>query len=113
MSRLTKNEERALKLFKERLLKAFPGEVKSIQLFGSKARGEATKHSDVDVLVVMKDTSRENSFLVSRIATEVMVDTDVVFYDPSKKFRDLAINGALTNGPGQINDPRSKNTTEL
>ena len=41
------------------------------------------------------------------------VDTNIEFYDPSKRFRDAAINGALTNGPGQINDPRSKNTTEL
>lgn len=41
------------------------------------------------------------------------VDTNAEFYDPSKRFRNAAINGALTNGPGQINDPRSKNTTCL
>ncbi len=34
-------------------------------------------------------------------------------YDPSADFRDLAIAGALTNGPKKINDPRSKNTTAI
>lgn len=41
------------------------------------------------------------------------VDTNMEFYDPSKKFRDMAMQGVLTNGPGSIDDPRSKNTTEL
>jgi predicted amidohydrolase len=41
------------------------------------------------------------------------VDTSQTFYDPSAPFRDLAIGGALTNGPGEIDDPRSQNRTGL
>ena len=41
------------------------------------------------------------------------VDTTLSFYDPSEKFRSLAMKGILTNGPGQINDPRSKDTKNL
>ena len=41
------------------------------------------------------------------------VDTSLSFYDPTAKFRPLAMNGLLTNGPGEIADPRSKNTKEL
>jgi deaminated glutathione amidase len=41
------------------------------------------------------------------------VDTSVDFYDPMRDFRDLAISGALTNGPGSIDDPRSLSTREL
>jgi predicted amidohydrolase len=41
------------------------------------------------------------------------VDTAQSFYDPSAQFRDLAMKGILTNSPGQINDPRSKDTTSL
>jgi predicted amidohydrolase len=41
------------------------------------------------------------------------VDLGMDFYDPMKSFRDLAIAGNLTNGPGPIDDPRSRNATEL
>lgn len=41
------------------------------------------------------------------------VDTSIPFYDPSAKFRDIAIKGILTNGPQILNDPRSKDTKTL
>ncbi len=41
------------------------------------------------------------------------VDTSLSFYDPSGKFRDLAMKGILTNGPGELNDPRSKDIKNL
>lgn len=41
------------------------------------------------------------------------VDTTKTFYDPSAKFRDLAMRGILTNGPVELNDPRSKDTKTL
>ncbi len=41
------------------------------------------------------------------------VDTSISFYDPSAKFRAIAMNGILTNGPGEINDTRSKDTKSL
>ena len=39
------------------------------------------------------------------------VDTTQHFYDPSAPYRDLAINGTLTNGPGVIDDELSKDVT--
>ncbi len=41
------------------------------------------------------------------------VDLRKKFYDPMAKFRDMAVAGALSNGPEIINDPRSKNTKSL
>lgn len=41
------------------------------------------------------------------------VDLSKKFYDPMADFRDMAIVGALSNGPSIINDPRSKDTTNL
>jgi predicted amidohydrolase len=38
------------------------------------------------------------------------VDLGRKFYDPMKNFRDMAITGALSNGPEDIDDQRSKNT---
>lgn len=41
------------------------------------------------------------------------VDLSLKLYDPMARYRDLAIAGRLTNGPGPLDDPRSKNTTSL
>jgi predicted amidohydrolase len=41
------------------------------------------------------------------------VDLNRKFYDPMANFRDMAINGKLSNGPKTIKDPRSKNTKIL
>lgn len=41
------------------------------------------------------------------------VDLSKEFYDPMADFRDMAIAGALVNGPKIIKDPRSRNRTSL
>ena len=75
---LTENEKKALKLFKEQLLAEFGERVDSTQLFGSKARGDAAKHSDVDVLVVLRTMTWRDKRAVRAIAADVIFATDVV-----------------------------------
>lgn len=41
------------------------------------------------------------------------VDLNREFYDPMTDFREMALAGKLNNSPGNINDPRSKDTTIL
>lgn len=41
------------------------------------------------------------------------VDLGKKLYDPMADSRDLALAGQLTNGPADLDDPRSRNTTEL
>jgi len=41
------------------------------------------------------------------------VDLSKKFYDPMADFRDTAIDGILSNGPSEINDPRSTDTACL
>jgi predicted amidohydrolase len=41
------------------------------------------------------------------------IDLSKKFYDPMADFRDMAISGVLSNGPNDIKDPRSRNTTSL
>jgi len=41
------------------------------------------------------------------------IDVSKKFYDPMADFRDMAISGVLSNGPNDIKDPRSRNTTSL
>lgn len=79
MPRLTVKELRALKLFKRQLRRELPGGVDTLKLFGSKARGGAAKHSDVDVLVIV---SSGGGTLATRrpayqIASDVLLETGV------------------------------------
>ena len=41
------------------------------------------------------------------------VDLGKAFYDPMAGFREMALAGRLTNGPGDLSDPRSRDTAEL
>ncbi|MFH1883882.1 MAG: carbon-nitrogen hydrolase family protein [Planctomycetota bacterium] len=41
------------------------------------------------------------------------IDVSKKFYDPMADFRDMAISGVLSNGPNDIKDPRSRNTTNF
>jgi len=41
------------------------------------------------------------------------VDTNETFYDPAASYRDMAIEGKLSNAAKPIEDPKSKNTMEL
>lgn len=41
------------------------------------------------------------------------VDLGKPFYDPMKGFREMALAGRLTNGPGDLDDPRSRIVTTL
>ena len=41
------------------------------------------------------------------------IDQNQKLYDPMADYRELAMAGQLTNGPGDLDDPRSTNTTEL
>ena len=41
------------------------------------------------------------------------VDLGKTFYDPMAGYREIALNGGLTNGPGPLDDPRSTDTKNL
>lgn len=78
MSHLSKQEKQALALFKGRVEAELAGKVDSLHLFGSKARGDATKHSDIDILAVMNDVSWERRLALTHIANEVLHETGVM-----------------------------------
>lgn len=56
--------------FKEELLKNLKDEIEAIILYGSVARGEEGKESDIDVLVLVKNKKKEVYNRISRIRTE-------------------------------------------
>jgi predicted nucleotidyltransferase len=53
LQRLDPTEQQALAEFAQRLREQFDSALRSALLFGSKARGESTPDSDLDVLVVV------------------------------------------------------------
>ena len=67
---------RALKLAREvrkRLRKEF-GQSIQVIMFGSQARGDATKESDIDLLVILPTIDAKTTRLASEIAWEVGFD---------------------------------------
>lgn len=78
MAGLTKREKEALEMLKEKLTQEFGERLDSTQLFGSKARGDAVKHSDVDVLVVIRNMTWQDRHKVSALASRVLLATGVL-----------------------------------
>jgi|SRR5215211_7495828 len=71
---------RALKLarkVRERIVAELGQPVKVI-MYGSQARGNATKYSDIDLLVVLPFINKDSRTLISNIAWEVGLDAGKV-----------------------------------
>jgi len=56
---LTRAEERWLVAYRRELRKHFPGLVDELLIYGSKARGDGTPESDLDVLLVVRDEAAD------------------------------------------------------
>jgi predicted nucleotidyltransferase len=70
-SRLTDKERQAATEFVDKVHQQFDGQVVSVLLFGSRARGEAEPESDMDLLVVMSDARPEIRRAIRYLAVEV------------------------------------------
>lgn len=74
---LSRLENTVLKQFRKDLEQALEGKLVELKLFGSKARGNDRDDSDVDVLVVVSTDDWRISEVIYKIATEVLLDTEV------------------------------------
>ncbi len=50
--KLTSKEKEIIKKFKQRILQKYSNEILKVIVFGSKVRGDATKESDIDIIVI-------------------------------------------------------------
>jgi len=55
MNNLTEKEKQAVKELVDELKKLYGDNLSRVILYGSKARGDATEDSDIDILVVLKN----------------------------------------------------------
>ncbi|MCL6088039.1 MAG: nucleotidyltransferase domain-containing protein [Actinobacteria bacterium] len=75
---LSKKELYALSKLKNELLKNFPGA--ELILFGSKARGDFTDFSDLDVLILVdQEVDYELKDKIIEIAYDIELENDIVF----------------------------------
>ncbi len=74
LAHLTDRERQALAAFVDRIRQRFDGLILSAMLFGSRARGEASADSDVDVLVVIDKEDYRVRKEIRYLAAEVWLE---------------------------------------
>jgi uncharacterized protein len=76
MGNLTDNELVALKKLRETLASSF--KLVELRLFGSKARGDSHRESDIDVLIVLETLDWETRKAICDLCTDISIDYSVV-----------------------------------
>lgn len=76
---LSKLEEETVKLFSNRIKNIFPESVEAVYLFGSKARGDFSSESDIDLLVVTKKNDWRLADEIRKIGYELDTEIDYKF----------------------------------
>lgn len=82
--------------FVNSLVARYRADLHGVILFGSKARGDATTESDIDLLLIFSDVDRTLSAQVSALANELSLARDVVLMP---KLCSLHQWQEMTNGP--------------
>ena len=75
---LDPNEMQAVNSFVERLLERYPERIRQTILFGSKARGDSSTWSDIDILIVVDDDDWRFQHAISDVASSVSLEHDVL-----------------------------------
>jgi len=75
---LSEIEQKAISEFLTRLRSTYGSQLQQAMLFGSKARGEATADSDIDVAVILADETWEIRDEICRVSAEVSLQYDVL-----------------------------------
>jgi len=74
---LRQREKKAIELFKARLTERLPDEKVELLLYGSKARGDDRRGSDIDLMVLLKSDAQDVVDEVYETVTETQLKTDV------------------------------------
>lgn len=76
--KLLPEEREWIEAFSQSVRESFPGRVQRVVVFGSKARGEATPDSDLDVLVVVSEADWASKSRIRLLGYELALGKDVV-----------------------------------
>lgn len=75
---LEKSESEAILDLIERLNQGYSDQVAEVILYGSKARGDSSPDSDIDLLVLMKSDDRTVRRLILQLAARISLEHDVI-----------------------------------
>ena len=75
---LTATDHQALRTLVQRLYRHHGDRIQSVFLFGSKARGDASSDSDIDVLVALADDDPSLRSSVRRLAARVSLEYNLL-----------------------------------
>jgi len=78
MLTLNSNEKIRLENYKNLLDERFPGLVRELIIFGSKARGDAREDSDLDVLMIIKEGDWRFKDKIADMGDEMAIGTHCV-----------------------------------
>lgn len=78
MLKLTPDEQAWLDAYRKALADQFPDLVEEIVVFGSKARGESRPHSDLDVLIILREGDRNTKREVRHLGHSLAVMSQAV-----------------------------------
>ena len=71
---LSEEEEIAIKELKQKLTQTLGENIYEIILYGSKARGDFHKGSDIDLLIVVKNSSLKVKDVIMEIANDIEIE---------------------------------------
>jgi predicted nucleotidyltransferase len=74
---LSLKEKRALSEFKRKILEKLGKNVLTIKLFGSKARGDFKKDSDIDILIILKKRNLKAEDKIYKIVTDISLKYEI------------------------------------
>ncbi|MFP4563058.1 MAG: nucleotidyltransferase domain-containing protein [Spirochaetia bacterium] len=73
---LNEVENKIVKLFSEKIRNDFPETVVAVYLFGSKARGDSTRESDIDLLVLINRDDWHLANQIRRVGYQIDSEID-------------------------------------
>lgn len=75
---LPEKEKKAVREFIAAVRKAYGSKIQRAALFGSKARGDADRYSDIDILLIVTDDDWKFRKAVSGISSDIALRYDVL-----------------------------------
>ena len=76
---LTALEEQLINAYSRKIRDQWPEQIISVYVYGSKARGDCNKNSDIDILVVMRDEDWRLSDEIRQLGYELDDEIDSKF----------------------------------
>jgi len=76
--KITKSEKEVVEDFKRRIEEKYPGKITEVLVFGSKAKGNATEDSDIDILVIIYTENKQVVKEIRNIGYDLEIENDFI-----------------------------------